>query len=364
MQLENKQESILVGRTNGNSRMNAVTKDLYEIERDLQRKMNPTYLKTFTMAELYEEVFESRPSIIEGLLTVGTYILAGAPKLGKSFLVMQFAWHISTGTPIWGMEVTQSHVLYLALEDDKRRLQTRMYRMFGEEPTDKLHLTVYSRSIGGGLIQQIEHFIEEHRGTRLVIVDTLQKVRDANREQYSYAGDYAEIAELKKLSDKHSLCIILVHHTRKQQAEDGFDMISGTTGLMGAADGAFLLRKERRTANTASLEVSGRDQQDQKLYLKRNEESLCWELESVETEIWKEAPEPVLGQLNRLIGNADHWSGSPTELVQALGIDMKANALTFKLNANAGRLHDEYGIKYSSSRSHAGRRIELKRDNA
>ena len=141
-------------------------------------------------------------------------------------------------------------------------------------------------------------------------------------------------------------------------------MISGTTGLMGAADGAFLLRKERRTANTASLEVSGRDQQDQKLYLKRNEESLCWELESVETEIWKEAPEPVLGQLNRLIGNADHWSGSPTELVQALGIDMKANALTFKLNANAGRLHDEYGIKYSSSRSHAGRRIELKRDNA
>lgn len=364
MQLENKQVSIPVERPNGNSRMNAVTKNLYEIERDLQRKMNPTYLKTFTMAELYEEVFESRPSIIEGLLTVGTYILAGAPKLGKSFLVMQFAWHISTGTPIWGMEVIQSHVLYLALEDDKRRLQTRMYRMFGEEPTDKLHLTVYSRSIGGGLIQQIEHFIEEHRGTRLVIVDTLQKVRDANREQYSYAGDYAEIAELKKLSDKHFICIILVHHTRKQQAEDGFDMISGTTGLMGAADGAFLLRKERRTANTASLEVSGRDQQDQKLYLKRNEESLCWELESVETEIWKEAPEPVLGQLNRLIGNADHWSGSPTELVQALGIDMKANALTFKLNANAGRLHDEYGIKYSSSRSHAGRRIELKRDNA
>lgn len=364
MQLENKQESILVGRTNGNSRMNAVTKDLYEIERDLQRKMNPTYLKTFTMAELYEEVFESRPSIIEGLLTVGTYILAGAPKLGKSFLVMQFAWHISTGTPIWGMDVMQSHVLYLALEDDKRRLQTRMYRMFGEEPTDKLHLTVFSRSIGSGLIQQIEHFIEEHRGTKLVIVDTLQKVRETNREQYSYAGDYAEIAELKKLSDKRSICIILVHHTRKQQAEDGFDMISGTTGLMGAADGAFLLRKERRTANTASLEVSGRDQQDQKLYLKRNEESLCWELESVETEIWKEAPEPVLGQLDSLIGSTDHWSGSPTELVQALGIDMKANALTFKLNANAGRLHDEYGIKYSSSRSHAGRRIELKRDNA
>ena len=133
---------------------------------------------------------------------------------------------------------------------------------------------------------------------------------------------------------------------------------------MGAADGALLLRKERRTANTASLEISGRDQQDQKLYLKRNEESLCWELEHMETEVWQEVPEPILEKLASYLDSCGKWSGSPTELVQALGVDMKANALTFKLNANAGRLHDEYGIKYSSSRSHAGRRIELRRDDA
>ena len=75
---------------------------------------------------------------------------------------------------------------------------------------------------------------------------------------------------------------MVVHHTRKQKADDAFDMISGTNGLMGAADGAFLLQKEKRTSNAATLEVSGRDQQDQRLYLLRNEEKLCWDLERIE----------------------------------------------------------------------------------
>ena len=360
---ENKKEAAQIEQPDKDSNKDIVTDDIDEICRKLQRVADPTYLKTFTMAELYEQVFESRPSIIEGLLTAGTYILAGAPKLGKSFLVMQLAWHVSTGEAIWNMPVKQGSVLYLALEDDMRRLQDRLYRMFGAEATDKLHFSVYSQSIGNGLIPQLQHFIEEQPDTRLIIIDTLQKVREVTKEQYSYAGDYAAIAELKKISDKHAVCILLVHHTRKQQADDGFDMISGTSGLMGAADGALLLRKERRTANTASLEISGRDQQDQKLYLKRNEESLCWELESMETEVWKEAPEPILERLASFLDFCGQWSGSPTELVQALGVDMKANALTLKLNINAGRLLDEYGISYKSSRTHSGRRIELKRDD-
>ena len=78
---------------------------------------------------------------------------------------------------------------------------------------------------------------------------------------------------LKSFADAHGLCLLLVHHTRKQNADDKFDMISGTSGLLGAADGAFLLQKEKRTGNAATLEVSGRDQQDQKLYLIRNTET-------------------------------------------------------------------------------------------
>ena len=152
---ENKKEAALIEQPDKDSNKDIVTDDLDEICRKLQRDTDPTYLKTFTMAQLYEEVLESRPSIIEGLLTAGTYILAGAPKLGKSFLVMQLAWHVSTGEAVWDMPVKQGSVLYLALEDDMRRLQDRLYRMFGAEATDKLHFSVYSQSIGNGLIPQL-----------------------------------------------------------------------------------------------------------------------------------------------------------------------------------------------------------------
>lgn len=165
---------------------------------------------------------------------------------------------------------------------------------------------------------------------------------------------------MKEFADTHNICLLLVHHTRKQQSDDKFDMISGTNGLLGAADGAFLLQKEKRTSNAATLEISGRDQQDQKLYLSRNPERLIWELEKAETELWKEPPEPLLEEIAKHI-NADlpEWQGTPTELVALLAIDIQPNALTKKLNVNAGRLFNEYGIRYENSRSHDGRKVSF-----
>ena len=100
---------------------------------ELQRLQDPSYLHTFSMNELYDQTFTSRPPLIDGLLPSGTYFLAGAPKVGKSFLVAQIAYHVSTGQPLWEYPVHQGGVLYLALEDDKQRLQERMSRMFGVE---------------------------------------------------------------------------------------------------------------------------------------------------------------------------------------------------------------------------------------
>ena len=90
------------------------------------------------MADLYNQVYTSRPPIINGLLYPGTYILAGAPKLGKSFLMAQLAYHVSTGTNMWGFPVQRGSVLYLALEDDYGRLQKRLYKMFGVEAAKNL----------------------------------------------------------------------------------------------------------------------------------------------------------------------------------------------------------------------------------
>ena len=137
-----------------------------------------------------------------------------------------------------------------------------------------------------------------------------------------------------------------------------FEMISGTNGLMGATDGAFLLHKDKRTSCEAVLEVSGRDQPDQTQYLNRNAETLVWDLEKAEAETFVPKPEPVLETLASFI-TADNpdWCGRASELVEKLKLDLNPNTLTMKLNINASRLLNEYGIRYESKRNHDGRQV-------
>ena len=114
---------------------NSPERDLEELYRKMRRMSDPFYLHTVTLDELMDNVFEGKSAVIENLLYTGAYILAGAPKIGKSFLVAQIAHHVSTGQDLWGYKVHQGTVLYLALEDDESRLQRRMFRMFGVEGT-------------------------------------------------------------------------------------------------------------------------------------------------------------------------------------------------------------------------------------
>ena len=332
-----------------------------EFQRRLDRINDPAYLHTMTLNELYETTYSSRPPIIGGLLYPGTYLLAGAPKVGKSFLVAQLAFHISTGQPLWNFPVQKSTVLYLALEDDYRRLQDRMFRMFGVESTEHLHFATCAKQVGSGLEEQLEMFLREHPDTRLIIIDTLQKVRELGGEAYSYAGDYEIVGKLKTFADKHGICLLLVHHTRKQPATDKFEMISGTTGLLGCADGAFLLQKERGTTMNGTLDVVGRDQGEQKLHLVRDREHLYWNLDHMEAEVCEAPPDPLLEKINTIISST--WVGSPTDLVDLLELEQKPNALSRYLNINKSRLENEYGIEYQNNRTHSGRIIALCRIN-
>ena len=322
------------------------------------KKIDPSYMKTVTMLELYQDIYSKKPPVIEGLLYQGTYLFVGSPKIGKSFFMAQLAYHVSTGTPLWDYPVKKGTVLYLALEDDYRRLQERMYRMFGTDSTENLYFSVSSKPLGNGLTDQLSGFIREHPDTTLVIIDTLQKIREVDSDSYSYAKDYEIINQLKQFSDSWGICLLLVHHTRKQKSSDNFDMISGTNGLLGCADGAFMLYKETRTSNKATLEISGRDQQDQKIHLIRDEEKLCWNFEKAETELWKEPPEPLLECIANLVTEENPtWQGTATELIEKLGLDMKPNVVSLKLNVNAGRLMNDYSIRYTNKRNHSGRMI-------
>ena len=336
------------------------SESLREQLRKIQRMSDPSYLHTVSMNDLYETVFESRPPIIDGLLFAGTYLFAGAPKIGKSFLMAQIAYHVSTGIPILGFEVHQGTVLYLALEDNNQRLQKRMYRMFGTDCSEKLHFATYARHLNEGLEDQLRKFIEANPDTKLIIIDTLQKIREVGSSQLSYASDYEVITKLKAFADAKGICLLLVHHTRKQPASDRFDMISGTNGLLGAADGAILLQKEDRTSVNATLDVAGRDQQDQRLYLVKDQERLTWELDHVEAELWRAPPDPILESVAKLVTkDSPEWTGSPTELAAVLKTELPANVLTKHLNVNASRLKDEYSIGYENKARHEGRRIRL-----
>lgn len=335
---------------------------LEEMYREMQRMNAPGYMHTVTLNQLYDSVYQGRPPVIDGLLCAGTYLFAGAPKVGKSFFMAQLAYHVSTGLKLWDYEVHQGTVLYLALEDDYQRLQERMFRMFGVEGTDKLHFAVYAKQLGNGLDEQLKLFVKEHPDTKLIIIDTLQKIRELGGEAYSYADDYQIVSRLKQFADSHGVCLMIVHHTRKMPASDKFEMISGTTGLLGSADGAFVLQKEKRTDDTATLDVVGRDQPDQRLYLRKDEERLVWCLVKAERELHKEPPDPLPEEIASLI-TADRpvWHGSASELSNMLSLTVNPNSLTKKLNVRAGKLLIDYSIQYENTHGRSGSQITLRR---
>ena len=346
-------ESITANSENSND-------DFEDLLESFRRFNDPTFLPTVTLSQLYDTDYQSRPPIIDGLLYAGTYLFAGAPKVGKSFFMAQLAYHVSTGAKLWDYEVHQGSVLYLALEDDYQRLQARMSRMFGVAGTDNLYFSVCAKQLGNGLNEQLDRFVREHSETKMIIIDTLQKVREMSSDSYSYANDYQIVGKLKQFADSRGVCMMIVHHTRKTPSGDKFEMISGTTGLLGCADGAFVLQKENRTDKVAILDIVGRDQPDQRIHLIRDEEKLLWNFDHADNELWKEPPDPLFITLSQfLAGRNAEWSGSASDLIRELNLTVQPNTLSRKLNVRAGTLLNDYNIRYENIHGRSGSQIKL-----
>ena len=330
---------------------------------DLHASFPVKGFKTVTMNELLDSVYIGNEPIIDGLLYRDTYLFTGSPKVGKSFLMAQLAYHVSTGTPLWGYPVRKGKVLYLALEDSEERLQRRFHRMFGTNGTNDLHLATSSGTLGDALDGNLIQFLTNNPDTSLVIIDTLKRIRDTKKKENSYDDDYDTVISLKNFSDRRNICLIIVHHNRKLRSDDIFEMISGSNGLFGAADGAFVLDREKRGSDEATLYVTGRDQPDAKLQLKRNSQTLTWELVGIDMDEWKEPPDPLLDSVAALVNEScPIWQGTPTELASELSTDIPVNALTRKLNVSARKLRSDYSILYRNTRNHDGRQIRIELD--
>lgn len=198
---------------------------------------------------------------VAGLVPEGLTILAGPPKLGKSWAVLDLALAVASGGRALGaVEVEQGDVLYLALEDGHRRLQDRCRHLLGRGEPIPPRLHVLTRlAEPRRLLDTLRAFLQAHPRTRLVVIDTLARARPpapANVQQYDH--EYRVVASLKQLADEYGVALLVVHHTRKLAAGDFLAEVSGTHGLTGAADTVLSLGRARGDADGV-LRVTGRD---------------------------------------------------------------------------------------------------------
>ncbi len=303
--------------------------------------------------------------VVEGLIPQGISLLSGASKTGKSWLMLWLGLQVSQGLCLWDLPTHRCGVLYLSLEDTHIRLQRRLFQLSEATPPN-LYFSVTADTIHGGLETDLEKNLREHPDVKLVICDTLQKIRvgetpDANG---LYAGDYEDISTLKRIADRHGIAIILIHHLRKQtDRNDPFNRISGSNGLMGAADTCFVLDKPTRVSDTATLHATGRDIESQELELRFS--NCVWELleRRDEQALRQDTIPPLLFQVVEFMQERSHWEGTATELLDAMEeTGVKPQGVLRLLGRFYYEVLYSHGIKYESRRTAQSRLITLTRE--
>lgn len=319
---------------------------------------NQQRLNTIDGASLMSKPFVPLPFIADTLLSQGLHILAGSPKVGKSWLALWLAVTVAKGEPVWGMPVKQGTTLYLCLEDSQLRIQNRLLDITEDAPPT-VHFSTQAALLGQGLEQQLEGFLAERPDTVLVIIDTLQMIRPIH--DATYANDYRDLSVLKRLADAHGIAILLIHHLRKEYAEDVFSRISGTTAISGAVDSNFTLVEDRRGSRRATLYCVGRDIEYREISLERDADNL-W---TVTADSYQH-PELLGGKfivlLSAILKDSPEFIGTPTELAKRIDPDgtegVTPKTVSRKILQSVDTL-GEFGITAVIRRSNGKRLIEL-----
>lgn len=308
--------------------------------------------------EIMMTVYKPIEFVVENLIAQGLYILAGAPKVGKSWLSLDICLSIAKGEKVLGHETKYGTALYFCLEDSFERIQKRLYELT-DEPTENLHFAIMADTIGGGLENQIEKFKAEHSDLKIVVIDTLQMIRESTEN--SYGSDYKELSVLKVLADKLEIAIVLVHHTRKCSDSDPFNMISGSTGLSGCVDGSMVLVETKRGSRKAKLHCVGRDIENAEINLHFDGDLKKW-LVTDEPTAPKNKDNIFLSAVYLFIKERIHFEDTATELVEQLKSvtdeEFFANRVTRDLVQNGYEM-SKYGIDFKHKRTHSGRLICL-----
>ena len=323
--------------------------------------MNKTIaqLRTVDGQTLMSQPLHPPNFVVDTLISQGLHILAGSPKVGKSWLALWLSVMVAKGETVWGMSVKQGTTLYLCLEDSVLRIQNRLFEITEDAPSS-VHFCTECAPIGQGLEEQVEIFLAAHPDTVLVIIDTLQMIRGTNYDN-TYANDYRDLSVLKRIADAHGIAILLIHHLRKEKADDVFHRISGTTAISGAVDSSFILVEEKRGSGRAKLSCVGRDIEYRELELQRGSENV-WELVSDSRTQPELLGDRIVYLLSELMRDRTEFIGTPTELSEQIDPD-RSRSITPKKVARiilqSVDALNKAGITAVVRRSNGKRLIEL-----
>jgi hypothetical protein len=235
----------------------------------------PARQSEFTADELWDMEFPPVSWIVPDYITPGLTLLVGAPKLGKSWLALDVCNAVAQGGFTLGdRHCQQGAVLYAALEDNPRRLKDRLHKVCGRKPGKAFSVWTEMRMIDDGGLDDLRRWIEAADHPRLIVIDVLNKVRSAQgRNEAPYAYDYRSVTPLKDLADEFGLAIVVIHHTRKADAGDKLEKVSGTNGLTGAADTTIILDRD---GEGVTLLGRGRDIEEFETALEFQKDNCRW----------------------------------------------------------------------------------------
>lgn len=223
-----------------------------------------------TLADLIHRELEPIRFVIKDMIPEGLTILAGKPKLGKSWLALAMSLAVCSGQNVLDHITTAGEVLYIALEDGERRIQHRVKILGGAELGTSLrrfHYRTEWRPLNQGGMEQLETWIAENPDTRFIVIDTYGRIRGALPGKDKYTEEYELLGKLQTFATRHRVAVLLVHHLRKQAADDWLEQLSGSQAVTGAADTLLGLFRERGQMD-ATLRVVSREIEERDIALK------------------------------------------------------------------------------------------------
>ena len=337
------------------------------------------HLEAESLASLNLRHIDPPKFVIPGIIPYGITILASPPKFGKSWMCLDMALSVATGTDFMGLETRRDGVVYLALEDGDFRLQERSRKVAnGRDLPENLLLVKQAPVLNEGLLPQIKKLVED-AGTPIgmIIIDTLQKIRGvAGKTEGVYGYDYRELGALHQFAIDSNLAVVLVHHLNKGGDDSDFvSRLNGSTGVSGAADTIITLTRDKRNADETKMSITGRDVQERTLIITMDWSNFRWILLGDERDVEKERDEiefqsdpvvkTILWQLSQLEGLTDDdqtvWSCTSQELMDEAGrlygaqFD-SATAVGMRVKKLAPELTSREGITYEYKRTGATRK--------